>query len=133
MARRLGPFLSSLPFSCVQDTNQEQKKDPLPTHLFGPHPNSPFRRGELSASRLLPSVSVPDGCRARSPAPLSSVYEGVAVGSSYFLFVWRELDRLGEIRHDDEASPNKPFFSVSSVFFSSCIPFGVSDIRHNGL
>ena len=56
----------------------------------------------VSASRLLLLVFVPDGCRARSPAPLSSVYEGIAVGSSYSLFVWRELDRLGELRHDDE-------------------------------
>ena len=98
---------------------QEQKKDPLPTHLFGPHPNSPFRRGGLSASRLLPSVSVPDGCGARSPAPLSSVYEGVAVGSSYFLFVWRELDRLAELRHDDKASVSLPYADCSSLFMSS--------------
>ena len=33
---------------CNLKRNQEQKKDPLPTHLFGPHPNSPFRRGTLS-------------------------------------------------------------------------------------
>ena len=126
-------------FTILNLINQEQKKDPLPTHLFGPHPNSPFRRGGLSASRLLPSVSVPDGYSARSPAPLSSVYEGVAVGSSYFLFVWRELDRLGELRHDDESHSRKLTFyitikwnhliNLSSLFMSSVFFFFLHSIR----
>ena len=47
------------------------------------------------------------------------------VGSSYSLFVWRELDHLGKIRHDDEVSLSLPYPDPSSLLMSFVIFFFV--------